>query len=198
MGLVRSLRTQVYPPDWCKLYTLDFFCTQGAQQHWCPAVGQTRVRVGVGADHITGEARWKDKRVITKVHVNLGHASKADMGRTLRHLMFRNQFWNLWDVSGYRIPFVFGMDTQQHLQKNKGISRFQPHLMWQKHVVSLQISIFRCCCSPVFYFCAGRRAVHKQDLTKLDAVFPKVFALRSWPTWRSKLGSPMVCLFFSC
>lgn len=69
------------------------------------------------------------------------------------------------------------------------------HIWCDKNISWIQISIFRCCCSPVFYFCAGRRAVHKQDLTKLDAVFPKVFALRSWPTWRSKLGSPMVCFF---
>jgi hypothetical protein len=46
MELVRSLRTQVYPPDW-------------------------KVKRAICA--------------IIKLHVNLGHASKADMGRILRH-----------------------------------------------------------------------------------------------------------------
>ena len=107
-------------------------------------------------------------------------------------IMFNNQFWNWWDVSGTgsakqglrqkpsKIPSPFGMATQQHLHKNQGISCFQSYSMWQKHFVSLQISKFRCGCSPVVYFCAGRRTIHKQDLTKLaklDAVFPKILCV---------------------
>ena len=54
---------------------------------------------------------------------------------------FNNQYWIWWDVSGTgsakqglrqkpsKIPSPFGMDTQQHLQKNQGISCFQSYSM---------------------------------------------------------------------
>jgi hypothetical protein len=85
------------------------------------------------------------------------------------------------------------MDTQQHLQKNQGISCFQSYSMWQmtktfRFITNFEISMWSFRVVGLF---TNRTWQNWMRFSQ------KFYALRSWPTWRSKLGSPMVW-FSSC
>lgn len=82
-GVMRSVQTQVYPQKLVRLI-LGSFAQHEVHAHLCLAVSQATVQVP-GTSGIKGEARRKVERAIQKLHVNLGHASKADMMRILRH-----------------------------------------------------------------------------------------------------------------
>ena len=79
-GMLRSVRTQVYPARLLKCI-LGAFAVHESHVHWCLAVSQASVQV----ETFKGETRRKIERAIQKLHVNLGHASKADMERILNH-----------------------------------------------------------------------------------------------------------------
>lgn len=81
-GMLRSVRSQVYPGRLIRTILGAFAMHEGAE-HWCHAVSQASVQ---NQPHeLRGEARRRVERAIMKMHVNLGHASKADMERILRH-----------------------------------------------------------------------------------------------------------------
>lgn len=79
---MRSIRSQIYPPRLVKAI-LGSFAMHESAEHWCHAVSQTSIQDQ--PKEIRGEARRKVERALMKMHVNLGHASKADMERILRH-----------------------------------------------------------------------------------------------------------------
>lgn len=81
-GVMRSIRTQVYPTKLIRII-LGAFATHESHVHWCFAVSQASLQEV--EPKLKGEARRKVERALHKLHINLGHASKADMERILRH-----------------------------------------------------------------------------------------------------------------
>ena len=79
-GMLRSVRTQVYPHRLIRSI-LGAFVVHESHVHWCFAVSQASVQV----ETFKGENRREVERAIQKLHVNLGHASEADMERVLTH-----------------------------------------------------------------------------------------------------------------
>eukprot|EP00435_Cladocopium_sp_Y103_P072195 s58_g39.t1 len=80
-GMMRSVRTQVYPQRLLKVI-LGACAQHELQESLCFAVSQASVQ---GEIPLKGEHRQKVERALRKLHVNLGHASRADMERILRH-----------------------------------------------------------------------------------------------------------------
>ena len=78
-GMQRSIRTQVYPNRLVRII-LGAMAQHEFVEHQCYAVSQATVQ-----GDLKGEGRRRVERAIKKLHINLGHASKADMIRILRH-----------------------------------------------------------------------------------------------------------------
>ena len=80
-GMMRSVRTQVYPQRLLKII-LGACAQHEFLESQCLAVSQASIQ---GEVQLKGEHRQKVERALRKLHVNLGHASRADMERILRH-----------------------------------------------------------------------------------------------------------------
>ena len=78
-GMQRTVRTQVYPDKLVRVI-LGAMAQHDSVEHHCMAISQATVQ-----GDLKGESRRRVERAINKLHVNLGHASKADMIRILRH-----------------------------------------------------------------------------------------------------------------
>ena len=78
-GMLPSIRTQVYPNRLIRII-LGAMAQREAIACQCMAVSQATVQ-----GDLKGEGRRRVERAINKLHVNLGHASRADMLRILRH-----------------------------------------------------------------------------------------------------------------
>ena len=82
-GQLRSVQSQVYPPKLIKTI-LGAFAMEESIATWCMPISQQTIQPEVTSG-VKGESRRKIMLAIRKLHVNLGHASTADMLRILRH-----------------------------------------------------------------------------------------------------------------
>ena len=78
-GMLRSIRSQAYPDRLVKIL-LGAMAQHEAFEHHCMAVSQASIQ-----GDLKGESRRRIEKAIHKLHINVGHASKADMTRILRH-----------------------------------------------------------------------------------------------------------------
>ena len=78
-GVLRSVRAQVYPNRLIRIISGAMAQHEAVACH-CMAVSQATVQ-----GELKGEGRRRVERAINELHVNLGHASRADMLRILRH-----------------------------------------------------------------------------------------------------------------
>ena len=81
-GMMRTIRTQIYPQRLLKTI-LGAFAIEESIDSECLAISQATIQ----GDQKTlkGENRRKVELAIRKMHVNLGHASRDDMMRILKH-----------------------------------------------------------------------------------------------------------------
>ena len=80
-GMMRSIRTQVYPKRLIQAILGGFAC-QEQHESFCGAISQATIQQPLS---LKGENLRKVKDAIRKMHVNLGHASVEDLTRILRH-----------------------------------------------------------------------------------------------------------------
>ena len=81
-GMMRTIRTQVYPQKLLKTI-LGAFAVSESVACDCLAISQATIQ---GTEKtLKGENRRKVELAIKKLHVNLGHASRDDMMRILKH-----------------------------------------------------------------------------------------------------------------
>ena len=81
-GMMRTIRTQIYPQRLLKII-LGAFAVEESVDSECLAISQATIQ---DTDKtLKGESRRKVEMAIRKMHVNLGHASREDMMRILKH-----------------------------------------------------------------------------------------------------------------
>ena len=81
-GMMRTIRTQIYPQRLLKII-LGAFAVEESVQSECLAISQATIQETEKT--LKGENRRKVELAIRKLHVNLGHASRDDMSRILKH-----------------------------------------------------------------------------------------------------------------
>ena len=81
-GMMRTIRTQIYPQRLLKII-LGAFAVEESVQSECLAISQATIQETEKT--LKGENRRKVELAIKKLHVNLGHASRDDMSRILKH-----------------------------------------------------------------------------------------------------------------
>ena len=80
-GMLRSVRTQVYPQRLLKTILGGLACHEHYEAH-CYTISQETIQKPL---NLKGENLQRVRTAIKKMHVNLGHASIDDMTRILRH-----------------------------------------------------------------------------------------------------------------
>ena len=81
-GMMRTIRTQIYPQRLLKTI-LGAFAVQESVESNCMAISQATIQDTEKT--LKGENRKKVEMAIRKLHINLGHASRDDMLRILKH-----------------------------------------------------------------------------------------------------------------
>ena len=81
-GMMRTIRTQIYPQRLLKTI-LGAFAVEESVESECMAISQATIQETEKT--LKGDNRRKVELAIKKLHVNLGHASRDDMMRILKH-----------------------------------------------------------------------------------------------------------------
>lgn len=81
-GMMRTIRTQVYPQKLLKTILGAFALSESVESD-CLAISQATIQQTEPT--LKGENRRKVELALRKLHINLGHASRDDMMRILKH-----------------------------------------------------------------------------------------------------------------